>query len=262
MPRERSPARVRAGRSDSREPDRASPAHRWRGGSPGRRSHSWWRWRAAGVSFGDVPGSRTRPRRLARRFALAGADDRVGDLAMALRCHETPTAVAHGPGWSVLRQPILDRNRPHHRARAGSAVHKRAIALIRVLSVGARSGARRTPRRRSSARASNRPPARAPTTSSTWPEMKASLTAAGFGAQSAITIAHSARPRGRDQAHRVDHWSAPRTHHSRAAREPRVPRAPHAPGPRQRCPPPGKPPTSSASRRQDQPAVAKKLPGL
>ena len=131
---------------------------------------------------------------------------------------------------------FLDRDRTQHRERAGSAVHKRAIALIRVLSVGGRSGARRTLRRRSSARASNRPRAPAPTSSSTWPGMKASLAAAGFGAQSAIAIAHSARPRGRDQAHRVDHWSAPRAHHSRAAREPRVPRAPQAPGPRRRCP--------------------------
>ena len=115
-------------------------------------------------------------------------------------------------------------------------MHKRAIAPIRVLSVGGRSGARRTLRRRSSARASNRPRAPAPISSSTWPGMKASLTSAGFGAQSAIAIAHSARPGGRDQAHRVDHWSAPRAHHSRAAREPRVPRAPQAPGPRRRCP--------------------------
>ena len=56
-----------------------------------------------------------------------------------------------------------------------------------------------------------------------------------FGAQLAIAIAHSARPRGRDQAHRVD-TGPPRAHHSRAAREPRVPRTPHAPGPRRRCP--------------------------
>ena len=115
-------------------------------------------------------------------------------------------------------------------------MHKRAIGLIRVLSVGGRSGARRTPRRRSSARTSNRPRAPAPTSSSTCQGTKASLAAPGFGAQSAIATADSARPGGRHQAHRVDHWSAPRAHHSRAARAPRVPRAPQGPGPRRRYP--------------------------
>jgi len=156
-----------------------------------------------------------------------------------------------------VRRPVLDRNRTQHRARARSAMHKRAIALIRVLSVGGRSGARRTLRRRSSARACNRPRAPAPMSSSTWPGMKASLAAAGFGAQSAIATAHSARPGGRHQAH-------PGRPLVRSARAPLPGRA-SAPRPQGSAssraasavpPAPDKPPASSASRCHDQPAVA------
>ena len=70
----------------------------------------------------------------------------------------------------------------------------------------------------------------APMSSSTWPRMNASLAAAGFGAQSAIAIAHSARPSGRDQANRVDRWSAPHAHHSPGRARAPVPGAPHPPG--------------------------------
>jgi hypothetical protein len=125
--------------------------------------------------------------------------------------------------------------------------------------------ARRTLRRRSSARASNTP--RAPGADElvdvARDERQSSLAAAGFGAQSTMAIARSARLGGRDQAHgsttpplRVRTTPAPR-------QEPRVPRAPHAPGPRRRCPRPGK---SAGQQRVEVPRPArpwpKKPPGL